>query len=115
MSNDLYGKDSFLREYTRGEASYYNCVCIVTNWDLEARKCDFLPVGETAAARTQPLQTQAAYRTSIRDLQTDVRNININAYNRAMAVLNAPKKTAGKLFMAEIERDFYHGRQYEDV
>lgn len=49
LFSELYGKDSFLQEFMRGETSYENFRVCVTNWDLSMRICQTVPATETAA------------------------------------------------------------------
>jgi len=104
-----------LDECARGEVSHEECIAAITNWDPEVRKLSIVPLEEDAAARTQRLADRGTYETAISELQTTIKNVYKRAYNQALTTISKHRPSAAELFKATVERDFYQGRQYEDV
>jgi hypothetical protein len=72
IMNELYGKDTFIRLFVRGEASAEACRVAFTNWEIEALILSIVPAGETQPASVIRLAKVAEYRSAIGMLQATV-------------------------------------------
>ena len=122
LLDESYGKDPFLHEYVRGEASATACETAIINWSLEAQKAAIVPAGETDAACMQRVTNGKLYEAAICELRNDVKLAYKLAREQASDVLSAAdftesvsKPSSLQVVRASAERTFYHVKQHEEI